>query len=205
MVRLVVAPASLDVVLDTAGLAAGLELDAIVGVADFRTVVVEESPAPRFSANVSALAGEFVELAREVLLAAAASGFLVSSPELPTDGRDLCVEVAEEAAVAVLLAGFRAASPPTGRVGGLLRPPVVLAAWAVEEAVGFVAEEVDDVTGRFAAVVVGRFGGTVSGFVPFAAFLGVATFLGSASASDAVATFVSSPDRTSTGDSGGGT
>jgi hypothetical protein len=115
--------------------------------------------------------------------------------------------VVEELEGVVLLAGFRAASPPTGRVGGLLRTPVVLAAWAVEEAVGFVADEVDAVTGRLAVVVVGRFGGTVSALVPFAAFLGVATFLGSASASasDAVATVVSSPERTSTGDSGGGT
>jgi hypothetical protein len=113
--------------------------------------------------------------------------------------------VVEELEGVVLLAGFRAASPPTGRVGGLLRPPVVLAAWVVEEAVGFVADEVDAVTGRLAVVVVGRFGGTVSALVPFAAFLGVATFLGSASASDAVATVVSSPERASTGDSGGGT
>ena len=204
--RLVVAPASLDVVLDTADLTAGFGLDAVVGMAAFRTVVVDESPAPRFSANVSALAGECVVAgAREVLRAAAASGFLVSSPDPPIDARDLCVEVAEVAGVAALLAGFRTASPPTGRVGGLLRPPVVLAAWAVEEAVGFVAEDVDAVTGRLAVVVVvGRFGGTLSCFVPFAAFLGVAAFLGSVPASDAMAV-VSSPDRTSIGDSAGGT
>jgi hypothetical protein len=205
VVRLVVAPASLDVVLDTDGLTAGFGLDALVGVAAFRTVVVDESPVPRFSANVSALAGECVVAgAREVLRAAAASGFLVSSPDPPTDGRDLCVEVAEVAGVAALLAGFRTASPPTGRVGGLLRPPVVLAAWAVEDAVGFVAEDVDAVTGRLAVVVVGRFGAIFSCFVPFAAFLGVAGFLGSVSASGAIVV-VSLPDRMSMGDPAGGT
>ena len=123
------------------------------------------------------MAGEcVVEEAREVLRAAAASGFLVSSPEPPTDGRDLWVEVAEGAGVAALLAGFRAANPPAGRVGGLLNPPVDLADWAVEDAVGFVAEDVDVVAGRLAAVVVGRFGGIFSCFVPFAAAFGIASF-----------------------------
>jgi hypothetical protein len=183
VVRLAVAPevpegpAALDVVLDTADLTAGFGLDVLVGVAALRTVVVDESAAPRFSANVSVLAGEcVVEEAREVLRAAAASGFLVSSPEPPTDGRDLWVEVAEGAGVAALLAGFRAANPPAGRVGGLLNPPVDLADWAVEDAVGFVAEDVDVVAGRLAAVAVGRFGGTFSCFVPFAAAFGVASF-----------------------------
>ena len=197
-------PVALVVELDAADLTAGFGLDVLVGVAALRAAVVDESAAPRFSANVSALAGEFVDGAREVLRAGAASGFLVSSPEPPIDGRDLCAEVVEAAGVATVLAGFRTANPPAGRVGGLLRLPVGLAvAAAAEEAVGLVAEEVAAVAGRFAAVVVGRFGGTLSGFVPFAEASGFAPFTDPASASDATA-FVSSPSRTSTKDSTGG-
>lgn len=106
----------------------------------------------------------------------------------------------------MLLAGFFTANPPAGRVGGLLRLPVGLeVAAAAEEAVGFVADEVVDVVaGRLAAVVVGRFGGTLSDFVPFAVAFGFLPFADPGSTSDAIAV-ESSPDRTSTGDSVGGT
>lgn len=219
VVRLVVAdptgPVALDVVLDTAGFKVGFGLDVVAGIAAFRVV-------PRFSANVSALA---VEEAREVLRAAVASGFLVSSPDPPIDGRDLCVDVVEDVEAAALVAGFRAANPPIGRVGGLLKAPVVLAAWAAEEAVGFVAEDVDDVPRRLAVVVVGLLGGTVSCFVPFVeAFFGdaltdtvsasdvvAASLTDAVSASDDMAIVSStsasastSTGRTSTGDSGVG-
>lgn len=194
-----VAAVALDVVLGIAGLAAGFGLDVLVGAAAFRAAVADERVGPRFSANVSDLAGDcVVEDARDVLRAAAASGFLVSSPDPPTDGRDRWAEgaeVAEEAGVAVLLAGFRTAKPPAGRVGGLLRPPVVLAAW--------VAEDVDEVAGRLAAVVVGRFAEAFSCFVPFAAAFGIGPFPDSVSASGAISV-ASSPDRMSPADSAGG-
>lgn len=200
-----VAPVALVVVVDTAGLTACFGLDVLVGVAAFRAAVVDGSAAPRFSANVSVLPGDccVVEGAREVLRAAAASGFFCSSPDPPIDGRDLCAEVAEETEVA-LLAGFRTTNPAAGRVGGLLRPPVGLVAWAAEEAVGFIAEDVADVAGRLAVVAAGRFGGTFSCFVPFAAAFGVAVFSVPVSASDAIAVAFS-PDRAATGDSAGGT
>lgn len=105
----------------------------------------------------------------------------------------------------MLLAGFFTANPPAGRVGGLLRLPVGLeVAAAAEEAVGFVADEVDVVAGRLAVVVVGRFGGTFSGFVPFAVTFGFVPLADPGSTSDTIAV-ESSPDRTSTWDSVGGT
>ena len=82
-------PVPLVVVLAPADLIAGFGLDVLDDVAAFRAAVVDESVAPLFSANDSALAGEFVEGASDVLRAGAARGFLVSSPDPPMDARDL--------------------------------------------------------------------------------------------------------------------
>ena len=67
---------------------------------------------------------------------------------------------------------------------------------ADDDAVGFVAAEVEVVAGRFVAIP--RLGGTFSFLLPFAASLGEFSFSVSVSISEAIPV-VSSPDNTSTG------
>ncbi len=128
----------LVVVLDVVGLTAGLGLDALTEVAGFRDAVEEVVVVPRFSVSVSGFTGVWwaPEVARDVLRAAAASGFFFSSPEPPpTEGVDLCPALADVGAVA-LLVGFRTEEPIGARVGGLESPPVVVR--VVDEVEGFV-------------------------------------------------------------------
>lgn len=122
------------VVLEIAGLTTGLGLDALMDEACFRAAVADVAEIPRFSANVSDLAvGEWLAPvgARDVLLAVVEIGFVFSSPEPPMEEVDLWPELAEGGAVA-LLAGFRTVDPVIGRDGGLLKPPVDLAAGTYE-------------------------------------------------------------------------
>lgn len=187
VVDVAVLPVDLALVEDVEAFRVGLGLDVLVVVpAGFRTLAEGAATLPRFSANDSDLIVVWLdpEGARDVLLAAAASGFFFSSPEPPPiEVVDLCPALEDVGPVA-LLAGFRMAELAAGRVGGLLKPPVALVVEAVEDAAGFVADEVDDAPGRLAAAAPGRFGGTFSFFTPFVVSLTTGSFSGSASTSD---------------------
>jgi hypothetical protein len=134
------------------------------------------------------------DVAREVLRAAAASGFFFSSPDPPpVEGVDLCPALADVGAVA-LLAGFRTEEPTGGRVGGLDNPPAVVR--VADDVAGFAADEVVVVLGRLGAMP--RFGRTFSFLTPLVASFGGASFSVSVSISD-VTPVVSGSDRTSAG------
>lgn len=168
-------------VLGTSGFAAVDELIVVVGLRAEAVVVV-------------ALEGEpCVEEARDVLLAAVADFF--SSME-DIDGVGLWLVLEAVGAVA-LLAVLRTAEPASGRVGGLLNPPVVR---VVDAAVPLVAEDAGTVPGRLAPMTV-RFGRTFS-------FLGMSFLVPSFSVSVStpeVNPAASSPETTSTGVSSGTT
>lgn len=171
------------VLLVVVGLTTGLGLNELTEVVGFRVVEVDDELLARFSASVSVLG------ARDVLRAAAASGFFFSSPEPPTEGCERWLELEDVGAVA-LLAGFRAPVEIDARVGGLERPPVAMR--LEDEAVGFVPVAVAEVAGRFTRP---RLGGIFSfvplSFVPFS--FAEDTFSVSVSTSD-VRPGVSSPD-----------
>jgi hypothetical protein len=94
----------------------------------------------------------------------------------------------------MLLAGFRTEEPIGARVGGLESPPVVVR--VTDDAVGFVADEVDVVPGRLGAMP--RFGGTFSFLTPLAASFAGASFSVSVWSSD-VTPVVSGSDKMSAG------
>jgi hypothetical protein len=106
---------------------------------------------------------------------------------------DLCPALADVGAVA-LLVDFRTEEPTGGRVGGLESPPAVVR--VADDVVGFVADEVAVVPGRFGAMP--RFGGTFSFLTPLAASFGGASFSVSGSISD-VTPVVSWSDKMSAG------
>ena len=107
--------------------------------AGFRTTEDDAAGAPRFSAIVSVFVAVW-EGAKEVRRAVGTRGFFFSSPEPPTEDWDLCDALVDVEAVA-LLAGFRTVELATGRVGGLLKLPVVLVEDEADAAVGLAAVE----------------------------------------------------------------
>jgi hypothetical protein len=194
--------AGLVVVLeDNGALTTGFGLDELTEVAGFLVVVVEalaDAPPALFSAKVSVFPGEWLDPvgAREVLLVVVVVVFFFSSPEPPIEGVDLCPALDDVGAVA-LLGAFRRRG---ARVGGFDRPPVVV---RVDATPGLAEDVVDEVEGRFAAVVKPFLGRAFSFLTPLAAF-GASVFSTSFSVSVSISdvmpvVVVSSPERISAG------
>lgn len=122
------------------------------------------------AALVGVLVDELLDGSMDDRLAVPVNGFFSSTEEA-----DLCEAALEDVGPVALVAGFLAIDPATGRVGGLLSPPVVAretddvgVVFAVDAVADFVLDVAEDPR---------RFAGTAARFGTTLSFL-TATFLG---------------------------
>lgn len=119
---------------------------------------------------VVVLVAELLDGRMDDRLAVPVNGFFSS-----TDEADLCEAALDDVGPVALVAGFLAIDPATGRVGGLLSPPVVVretddvgVVFAVDAVADFVLDDAEDPR---------RLAGTATRFGTIPSFL-TATFLG---------------------------